>query len=57
MHIEDFRRHAHVLVDWMADYLDGVESYPVRAKAAPGAIAARLAAAPPEDGELMARGA
>ena len=55
MRIEDFRRHAHVLVDWMADYLDGVESYPVRAQVAPGEIAARLAAAPPEDGEPMAR--
>ena len=55
MRIEDFRHHAHVLVDWMADYLDGVESYPVRAQVAPGEIAARLAAAPPEDGEPMAR--
>ncbi len=38
MRIEDFRRHAHVLVDWMADYLDGVESYPVRAQVAPAAV-------------------
>ncbi len=42
MRIEDFRRHARVLVDWMADYLSGVESYPVRAQVAPGEIAARL---------------
>ena len=55
MRIEDFRRHAHVLVDWMADYLERVESYPVRAQVAPGEIAGRLPAAPPEDGEPMAR--
>ena len=54
MRIEDFRRHAHVLVDWMADYLDGVESYPVRAQVAPGEIAARLAAAPAAVGDTGA---
>ncbi|MEE8499477.1 MAG: pyridoxal-dependent decarboxylase, partial [Kiloniellales bacterium] len=55
MRIEDFRRHAHDLVDWMADYLEGVESYPVRAQVAPGEIAGRLPASPPKDGEPMAR--
>jgi aromatic-L-amino-acid decarboxylase len=53
--IADFRRHAHVLVDWMADYLERVESYPVRAQVAPGEIAACLPTAPPEHGEPMAR--
>lgn len=28
---EEFRRHAHAFVDWMADYLAGVEHYPLRA--------------------------
>ncbi len=50
---EEFRRHAHAFVDWMADYLDQVESYPVRAQVMPGEIAARLAASPPEAGEPM----
>ena len=47
---EDFRRHAHEFVDWMADYLEGVEEYPVRAQVGPGEIAARIPAAPPEAG-------
>ena len=50
---EEFRTHAHAVVDWMADYLDNVESYPVRAQVAPGEIAARLAPAAPEKGESM----
>ncbi len=47
----EFRRHAHVFVDWMADYIENVESYPVRARVEPGEIAARLADAAPESGE------
>ncbi len=50
---EEFRAHAHDAVDWMADYLAGVEDYPVRAQVAPGDIAARLPAAPPVAGEAM----
>ncbi len=53
MNSEDFRRHAHEFVDWMADYLDGVEEYPVRAQVEPGDIAAQLPAAPPAAGEAM----
>ena len=26
MNTSEFRRHAHVVVDWMADYLDQVEA-------------------------------
>ena len=29
---EDFRRNAHEFVDWMADYMEAVEGYPVRAQ-------------------------
>jgi aromatic-L-amino-acid decarboxylase len=50
---EEFRRHAHAFVDWMADYLRDVERYPVRAQVKPGEIAAGLALAPPQDGEPM----
>jgi aromatic-L-amino-acid decarboxylase len=55
MDTASFRRHAHALVDWMADYMDGVERYPVKAQVKPGEIAARLPLAPPETGEPMAR--
>jgi aromatic-L-amino-acid/L-tryptophan decarboxylase len=51
---ETFRREAHRLVDWMADYLLEVERYPVRAQVKPGEIAARLRAAPPHAAEPFA---
>jgi aromatic-L-amino-acid decarboxylase len=53
MDLEDFRRHGHVLVDWMTDYLAGVERLPVRARVRPGEVAAQLPAAPPSDGEAL----
>ncbi len=55
MDLDEFRRHGHGLVDWMADYLAGVERYPVRAQVEPGAIAAQLPAAPPAAGEPLER--
>ncbi len=53
MNLDQFRHHAHGFVDWMADYLENVESYPVRARVEPGEVAARLPVAPPEQGESM----
>ena len=50
---EEFRRHAHRMVDWMADYMTGVERFPVRARTPPGAVAAALPDRAPEDGEAM----
>jgi aromatic-L-amino-acid decarboxylase len=52
---EEFRRHGHAIVDWMADYLAGVEDYPVMAQVRPGDIAAKLAPSAPEEGEAMER--
>ena len=51
---EEFRSHAHKLVDWMADYMGDVEKYPVRAQTAPGEIAGKLPAAAPQAPEPMA---
>ncbi len=48
---EEFRRHAHAVVDWMADYLAGVGDYPVLAQVQPGDVAAQLPASPPTEGE------
>ena len=51
---EEFRRHAHALVDWMADYLADVERYPVLSQVAPGDVAARVPESPPARGEDFA---
>src|SRR5437868_1685955 len=54
---EEFRRHAHAAVDWMADYLASVEDYPVLSRVQPGDVAARLPAHPPMHGEELGAGA
>ena len=48
---EDFRRLAHRVVDWIADYRAGVGERPVQTTVAPGELLARLPAAPPEQPE------
>ena len=32
MDIAEFRKHGHQLIDWMADYMDTVEKFPVRSQ-------------------------
>jgi aromatic-L-amino-acid decarboxylase len=51
MHPEDFRRHGHQLVDWMADYLTGVGELPITPGVRPGELRRRLPASPPATGE------
>jgi aromatic-L-amino-acid decarboxylase len=46
-----FRRHGHDLVEWIADYLEHPERYPVLARVKPGEIAAALPTEAPEDPE------
>jgi aromatic-L-amino-acid decarboxylase len=48
---EEFRRHGHAVVDWIADYYGRIESYPVLSRAQPGEIRAALPADPPAEGE------
>ncbi len=50
---DQFRKTAHQFVDWMADYLENIEQYPVRAQVAPGEIFNALPTAPPEQPESM----
>ncbi|WP_186757241.1 pyridoxal phosphate-dependent decarboxylase family protein [Echinicola salinicaeni] len=42
MNKKDFRKHAHQLVDWMADYMENKGSYPVSPKVQPGDIYQQL---------------
>jgi aromatic-L-amino-acid decarboxylase len=47
----EFRRHGHALVEWIADYLDSSERYPVLPRVAPGDVVAALPPHAPEHGE------
>lgn len=51
---EQFRREAHRLVDWLADYRATIEERPVLAGTAPGAVRATLPPHPPQAGEPFA---
>jgi len=51
MHPDEFRRHAHALVDWMADYLRDVGTLPVTPAVAPGDIRRQVPEQPPLDPE------
>src|SRR3989441_7265979 len=46
-----FRKHGHELVDWIAEYFEHPDRYPVLARVQPGEIAAALPARAPEDAE------
>ena len=50
MDAEAFRNHGHALVDWIADYLNHTERYPVLSKNAPGAVRDALPSSPPREG-------
>src|SRR5689334_1382724 len=49
----EFRDWSHKAAEWGADYRAGLRERPVRAKTAPGDIAAAIAASPPERPEAM----
>jgi aromatic-L-amino-acid decarboxylase len=53
MKIRDFRSEAHRLADWMADYLESVDQFPVKAQQKPGSIFGQLPVEPPVEGELF----
>jgi aromatic-L-amino-acid decarboxylase len=48
---QTFRRWGHALIDWVADYLDEVESFPVRSPVEPGHVLQQLPPEPPERAE------
>jgi len=50
---EEFRDWGHRTVDWVADYLSNVESYPVLSRVPPGAVRGQLPRVPPAGGEPM----
>ncbi|HEY4930595.1 MAG TPA: pyridoxal-dependent decarboxylase, partial [Terriglobales bacterium] len=53
MTAEQFRRHGKEVVDWIADYYEGIESLPVLSQARPGDIRQALPPGPPQHGEAF----
>ena len=53
MNLEEFRKYAHQFADWMADYYENIEKYPVKSQVNPKAILNRLPDTPPQKGEPM----
>lgn len=51
MDTKEFRKHAHELVDWMADYLENVEQYPVKSQVDPKDIFNKLPDSAPQKSE------
>ena len=49
----EFRRVAHRFVEWIADYYDNIESYPVSSQVKPGEILNKLKKSPPDVGESI----
>jgi aromatic-L-amino-acid/L-tryptophan decarboxylase len=48
---DEFRKHAHELVEWMADYMENIEKYPVKSQVNPGEIFIQIPEKPPEKPE------
>jgi aromatic-L-amino-acid decarboxylase len=51
----EFRKWGKAVVDWIADYQERIESFPVLSKVAPGQIRASLPPHPPEQPEAFDR--
>ncbi len=50
---EEFKKWGHQLVDWMADYMENVDQYPVKAQTKPGDILNQLPIHAPAAGEAF----
>jgi aromatic-L-amino-acid/L-tryptophan decarboxylase len=44
---DEFRKHAHSVVEWMAEYLENIEKYPVKSGVRPGEIFNKIFSTPP----------
>ena len=53
MQPNEFRSHGHAVVDWIADYLENPEQWPVLPGVQPGEVRSSLPLSPPLRGESM----
>ncbi len=54
MNADEFRQQGKALIDWVADYLETVESRPVTSSVQPGDVRAQLPKHPPSEAEPFA---
>lgn len=52
---KDFRKQAHEIVDWMADYFEGIEDYPVKSQVKPNEVINQLPNSAPEEAESISK--
>lgn len=52
---EEFKKYGYELIDWIADYLENVEQYPVKSTVQPGEIKSQLPSSPPSHPEDMGK--
>jgi len=50
---DEFRKHGYKFVDWVADYLSEIETYPVCSLLKPGEVKQKIPSQPPQQGESM----
>ncbi len=50
---DEFRRHGYEVIDWIAQYLETVERYPVLAQVEPGQIRGQLPSQAPDEPEAF----
>ncbi|MFN2454414.1 MAG: aspartate aminotransferase family protein [Pyrinomonadaceae bacterium] len=53
MDAAEFRRYGHEIIDWISDYLENMERYPVLAPVRPNEFREKIPAAAPAHGESM----
>ena len=53
MSSKEFREFGYSVIDWIADYYDEIEKYPVKSQVSPGDIRSSLKKNPPKYGESM----
>jgi len=51
--VDIFRKEAHKMVDWIADYYADIEKYPVKANIKPGSVFSAIPDSPPLEPENM----
>ena len=52
---EEFRRYGRQVIDWIADYYERIETFPVLSQVAPGEVARRTAGRTPGAGRAVRR--